>query len=176
MKKTLKIVATVFGLLCLVGGLGSFGKDMGTAIFGVVFGLVCLLPVALPMLKRKKEVKNAPVKPPVSSTSQSVGRIVTKVAGVTFNNEDGSSRQDLLRYIHDNAIKDDISLDTYEYKGEPAVRVLYGNACIGNIPKEDVGRVMRVFEKINRATINVESFKKGGKEIYRADLTLSYPE
>ena len=56
-----------------------------------------------------------------------------KVAGVTFNNQDGTSRQDLLRKF-DAVDEVAVSLQEHEHKGQPAFHVLVDGEIIGNIP------------------------------------------
>ena len=62
------------------------------------------------------------------------GRITTALAGVTFDNEDGTSRQKLLKDIKARSGDAELNLEEFEYKGQPAVRVLVDGECIGNIP------------------------------------------
>lgn len=65
-------------------------------------------------------------------------RIQFSVAGVTFDNEDGTSRQQILKGFYENRgySKRDISLQQYEYNGAPAVYVVAKGKIIGNVPKE----------------------------------------
>lgn len=65
-----------------------------------------------------------------------------KTVGVTFTNEDGSSRQDLIRrlYYHEPPFEDkeiELALEEYEYKGEPAFKVLANGHQIGCLSKTD---------------------------------------
>lgn len=67
-----------------------------------------------------------------------------KVVGVTFKNEDGKSRQTLLRKLHfgdapfnsDEGV--DITIERGEYQGEPAFSVFAEGHQVGNISKDDV--------------------------------------
>lgn len=63
-----------------------------------------------------------------------VKKITTKVVGVTFNNEDGSSRQDNIALL---SIDDEVNLELFYYNDEPAYLVtdIYGNG-IGVLNKE----------------------------------------
>lgn len=65
-----------------------------------------------------------------------------KVAGVTFKNEKGASRQTILRKIkfNDNPFDEYIELELrqYEYDGSPAYGVYANNLQIGNIPTDKV--------------------------------------
>lgn len=111
------------------------------------------------------------------------GRIVTNIAGVTFQNEDGSSRQAALKDAYVNGNVGTVELEAFEYKGEEAIRVLYEGACIGNIPRARVAEVLPIMDKITAGYIDAEPFERDedryGNEIqperiYRADLTLIY--
>lgn len=116
------------------------------------------------------------------------GRITVALAGVTFDNDDGTSRQRLLKDLKARGGDADLNLQEFEYKGQPAVRVLVDGECIGNIPKTKVQEVLDVFDRIENASLNVECFhpddddfedEAGSKRrkretIYRADLTIIY--
>lgn len=58
----------------------------------------------------------------------------TRVVGVSFKNEDGTSRQEILSESYEG---ESVSLDYYEYNGEPAYAVIdfLGNQ-IGNLSRE----------------------------------------
>lgn len=95
--------------------------------------------------------------------------IFCKVVGVTFDNEDGTNRQDLLQAIRKELVSEadpedlyggysnkeiiedgldyvpetldmdfPVTLQQYDFNGEPAVAVIYNNNVIGNLPKEYV--------------------------------------
>lgn len=111
------------------------------------------------------------------------GRIMTNLAGVTFENEDGSSRQRALQ----SAMADEgigaITLELYEYKGKDAIRVEYEGVGVGNIPQNRVAEVSAVLNRITAAELHVNRFvpededdkTRGlGGVIYRADLTIVY--
>lgn len=115
------------------------------------------------------------------------GRIVTAIAGVTFKNDDGSSRQAILKDIKARGgYAADLDLEEYEYKGKPAVRVLVEGEQVGNIPRSMVPEVLEVLNRIEYASIMVETFRpeeeideegnvrQRGELIYRADLSLTY--
>lgn len=110
------------------------------------------------------------------------GRMVTRLAGVTFDNPDGSSRQKNLRAAYEDNCDGDITLDVYLYNGADAIRVLYEGREIGNIPAATVTDVMAVFDRVDDASLAVEIFEpddwdengRKPQKIYRADLTLIY--
>lgn len=109
------------------------------------------------------------------------GRFVTNIAGVTFNNDDGSSRQNYLRDLEARGGEGEVTLEEYYYKGHPAVHVMINGKCIGNIPKDRVQEALDIMDKeITFAHLNIETFEPYDededrpKKIYRADLTMVY--
>lgn len=115
------------------------------------------------------------------------GRIKTAIAGVTFKNEDGASRQALLKDLKASGGFDaELHLEEYEYKGAPAIRVTVDGEQIGNIPKSRVAEVSAVLDRLESASLEVETFRpeeeededgnvrQRGELIYRADLYLVY--
>lgn len=63
-----------------------------------------------------------------------------KVVGVTFKNEDGSSRQNILKDIYQKKPPFDKRLDIeiaeFEYEGEPAYHVNVNGKTIGNVSRD----------------------------------------
>lgn len=104
--------------------------------------------------------------------------LTTSVVGVTFDNEDGTKRQQCLEEILINGYKQ-ISLEDYEYNGEPAIHVIVDDMCIGNIAKVTVPEVMSFIDRISSASLDVSDFiadtpNGRGKRRYRAVLSLEY--
>lgn len=117
--------------------------------------------------------------------SRTHGQIVTKIAGVTFDNDDGSSRQRILKAAMAEEACGSIALELYDHRGADAIAVLYDDQEIGNIPKSRVAEVKAVMDRITAAHLDVGRFRpeddedegepRGvGEYIYRADLTLVY--
>ena len=114
------------------------------------------------------------------------GRIITPIAGVTFDNDDKTSRQRILKDLMATGGDIEITLDTYDYNGSPAIHVIANDMCIGNIPKKQVKIVLDVLDLLESGTLSINTFrpeeeiddegniKKRGELIYRADLTLVY--
>lgn len=111
-----------------------------------------------------------------------IGWYEFSVAGVTFSNDNGSSRQKILSelYAAQLAEDDDISvtLEPFEYDGEPAIHVLVNGRCVGNVPKQEVEAVSEIMAKSVKE-IKVDWFEpkdagSSSKRIYRADVTLSH--
>lgn len=75
-----------------------------------------------------------------------------KIVGVTFENDNGTDRQQLLKKIYNRAVKElkagpwldvdyDVSFRSYEFEGSPALAVLIDGYEIGNIAADSVNFV-----------------------------------
>lgn len=110
----------------------------------------------------------------VRTTSGTARGRVFPVAGVTFDNDDGSSRQEILRGLCEGSLEGsaDCWLEPYLYEGKMALRVKVGSDCVGNIRKNDV---QSAIDCINNSQIGAhleaELFETDdGRELYRADV------
>lgn len=108
------------------------------------------------------------------------GRIFTKVVGVTFNNDDGTSRQDILREAYAEDCDGRLALQVYYFEGKECVSVLYDDMCIGVIPSYNTSEVIKIMKQISAMSLNVEAFIPDDdddprpEKIYRADLSIVY--
>ena len=152
MKKT-KIILIVLAILFVVSGISYLSTNAAvgllTSAIGIVLGVVAFL-------KSKKEksagVKSgsslstppAPASAPVQENPNKIHYTfhVICVAGVTFKNEDGKSRQTLLRKIkfQDPPFDGELRLEVreHEFEGEFALGVFVNGQQIGNVPKDDL--------------------------------------
>ncbi len=138
--------------------------------------------------KKKKDVIEAPQPVDLSHLER---QMMFDVAGVTFDNEDGTDRQDIIKGIRNELVSDcersdlyggytakeikeddveitetdglDFGVDfrMYEFKGAPAVYVLYDDQIIGNVPKEDVPRFLQLLAESSSCTAT--AYLTGGK-------------
>lgn len=135
----------------------------------------------------KAETERAAEKARQDEWDRTHGRIVTAVAGVTFKNDDGSSRQAILKDLKARGGDDaELTLEEYDYKGQPAIRIMIDGEQIGNVPKRRVPEVSAVLDRLDTARLHVETFRPEDEEdedgnvrhrgelIYRADLYLVY--
>lgn len=68
------------------------------------------------------------------STKKKLKVFATYIAGVTFNNEDGTNRKKILATLQQN---EELQLEPYLYEGAKAVKILTKKGqMIGNIPKD----------------------------------------
>ena len=112
-----KVILLVVAALFAVSGLTALPSGNITGGVGcIVIAAVC----AYFGLKKKsagKENGNRTPAPAAASGSRVLDTIRTKVVGVTFNNEDGENRQDILSKMSGS---EDITVEKYTYNGEPA--------------------------------------------------------
>lgn len=96
-----------------------------------------------------------------------------KVAGVTFNNKDGSSRQELLRKF-DAADEVAVSLLEHEHKGAPAFHVLVDGEIIGNIPLDKTAFILENREGIGFDDIEIAIYRGKDGETFGATVYIPY--
>lgn len=76
-----------------------------------------------------------------------------KIVGVTFANEEPPyrNRQAILRELdNEGAPASDLSLDTYDYEGKPAVGLYYNGEQVGNISRSDLKELLPLMERYER--------------------------
>lgn len=87
-----------------------------------------------------------------------------KVAGVTFD-----GHQSLLREIYRNhedfAEDPTVTLEPFQYEGNPAYHVLADGKCIGNIPAEDIEFCSSILSRVSSIDLTVDRFVPEGKEV-----------
>lgn len=102
-----------------------------------------------------------------------------KVVGVTFSNDDGTNRQELLRKIKgkETPFKGFInySLRKYSYEGKTAVAVLANGITIGNVPKENAENIAKHMQYISNVFVRVFGGEDGKKYGAIVRLTVTPP-
>lgn len=134
--------------MLIVGGivtLGSFGLFSESVFGGIVLlllggGLIALFFIILARKKKSDEAAQAEPAPKIREN------ISFKVAGVSFSNDDGKSRQDIIKEIK-RSKEAYIRLERYEYNGKPAIAVYADGEKIGNVPSDLVDRVNKAWTK-----------------------------
>lgn len=104
-----------------------------------------------------------------------------KVAGVTFNNDDGTSRQSVLRklHFHDSPFNEyaDVEIKQYEFKDQLAYGIYVNDMQIGNIPADLISFIQENIERIESIS-HIDVYgggKKDGKPIsYGCKITLRF--
>ena len=120
-------------------------------------------------------------------TADDSGSVTFRVAGTTFDNGDGTSRQDILRHLKfgDAPWADDpddltATLEEETFEGEPAFAVLINGYRVGSVPKKMIPQVQKAQEHV--ATCFVSSVRilgggtsEDGKQLsYGCEITLEY--
>jgi len=100
-----------------------------------------------------------------------------RVAGVTFDNDDNTSRQTILRKIKGKKRpfdkKQNVVLEQYSFKGQPAISIEVNGFQIGNIPKEDVPFIIKNADKM----VGIDDLYVGlGESCYYARLKIRIKE
>ena len=103
-------------------------------------------------------------------------RLAFPVDGVTANNDDGSSRQEILQALCDGEDMAIVELwfDDYLFDGKLHIRVMTDQGCIGEIRLKDVATVRSYFGKSVRmiyGELNREE-RENGTQVYLADVVI----
>lgn len=181
MKKSAIVLFVLAGLF-LIGSLSFIASGeyvnllVGIIIAGVLafFGYRSYFTEKAKVEKQKREEEELAEKR--KRYAETHMRVEFAVAGVTFKNDDGTSRQSILKRMS----KEDFvvtSLGEFEYEGSPAVAVLLDDERIGSVPGKSLPDVLPLFtegKKLSSITSDIEDFEdEDGKKIYRCDVTLS---
>lgn len=135
---------------------------------------------ARPDLQQITRTTNIPIR---SNPSPSYKYITIRVVGVTFDNENGTNRQNILRHIRfRDPPFDDVEvcaeLHPYDFNGEDAISVLVADQTIGNIPKTRVQEIMDHWENLEGITaIDIIGGGKdefGNRLNYGAEITIRF--
>lgn len=132
-------------------------------------------------------LRKIPQKVSSASPSESLPKYVYinfNVSGVTYNNEDGINRQDLLRKIKfgdepfENSDSLVVALKPSTYKGNLCIECRVNDSMIGYVPKEMVDEVAQAIKKdgvcVSGFSI-VGGGKKNGEHIhYGAQVAIRY--
>lgn len=176
----------ILGGFLILSALGLFG--MGDYALGIFWAAVGSALIAYGIHRNKQRQAQAqqqtvivnnytmPQGPGtvVRHTSSVPRRSVFPVAGVTFKNDDGSSRQEILRTICGGGEEGSTEawLEWYQYRGEDAYRVVTPEGIVGNIRKSDIQAAVTAIgaEKVR---LDVEQFENDDEVlIYRADVVV----
>lgn len=162
MKALFIILGSVLTVMCLLLTIVN-----PFALVGVAFGVFLIV---YGKKYKKPENRNAASQAPEQAVN------MFAVAGVTFKNDDGSSRQYILKKIEQSDDYSDSTayLEKYTYEGNPAISVSTVYGCVGNIRHNDVKTVLPLIEGDYIARIYVEHFEdENDKTIYRADVNIT---
>ena len=119
----------VVGIILDVAGFGSF---LGSQIVvGILFSIAGIALILLYVFIPSKPVQRIPFE--------------FKVAGVSYRNDDGTERQDLIKEIKaGKQVK--ITISPYQYNGKPAFGVYADGKQLGNVPSDLVDEIQKVYK------------------------------
>lgn len=125
-----------YGVAALFAVSGVVALPSGNITGGVgclVIAVVCAFAGMKGKTEQRADKKTAPHVAPASANERIVETIRTKLVGVTYDNEDGENRQDILSSMTGN---EEIEVEKYIFNGEPAAYVKCGNKVLGNLAAE----------------------------------------
>lgn len=139
-------------------------------------------------IREAREAEEAKRKAEREEWERTHGRMVFNIAGVTFTNDDGTKRQDLLKEVLASGGDCDVTFEEYEYNGKPAVRILYDRQhMLGNVPARMVGDFLKIMDNISAVNLDIQTFtpddvdddweegrKKNKEKLYRAEVHIVY--
>lgn len=122
-----------------------------------------------------------------SGSATDFGSITFRVAGTTFDNDDGSSRQDILRHLKfgDEPWADDpddllATIEEETFNGELAFSVLVNGYQVGFVPKGYIQKVAKARQNVSSCYVSSVKITGGGtaedgrKLSYGCTITLEY--
>ena len=140
-------------------------------------------------IREEREAEEARRKAAQAEFERTHGRMEFNIAGVTFKNDDGSKRQDLLKEALASDCDGGLSFEEYEYNGKPAVRIIYDDVHIlGNVPARMVSEFLNIVDKITSVNLDIKTFtpedvdddwddgpvRKNRERLYRAKVHIVY--
>jgi hypothetical protein len=117
---------------------------------------------------------NAPVAK-VRTVQTDYRRLAFPVDGVMKNNDDGSSRQEILTRLSSG---EDVSIakiwfDDYLFDGKLSIRVMTDEGCVGTIRQKDVATVRGYFgKKVHMIYLEISRMNDTEPAVYRADVVI----
>ena len=164
-----------YGVAALFAVSGVAALPSGNITGGVgclVIAAVCAFAGAKGKAEQQADKKPAPHVAPASTNERIAETIRTKLVGVTYDNEDGENRQDILSKMSGS---EDITVEKYTYNGEPAAYVKWGDKVIGNLSAELAGDLARKYPKA-RYTAEILEISGGGVQTFGCNIELDVIE
>ncbi len=166
-----QIILYIVAALFAVSGIVALPSGNITGGIGcIVIAAVCFLLARKPAKETagQQEEPRTTGTPAAASGSRIAETIRTKIVGVTFDNEDGENRQDILRTMTGD---EDIIVEKYTYNGEPAACIKWGNKVLGNLSAELAKDLARKYPQARYTAEILEISGGGGTNVrvqYRA--------
>lgn len=125
-----------YGVAALFAVSGAVALPSGNVTGGVgclVIAAVCAFVGAKGKAGQQTDKKSVSHVAPASANERIAETIRTKLVGVTYDNEDGENRQDILSSMTGD---EEVEVEKYIFNGEPAAYVKCGNKVLGNLAAE----------------------------------------
>lgn len=157
--------------------------DFTTSIIIIGAGFFLMLYLSVNHLLDLRQRRPAADPQPVDDS----GSFTFRAAGTTFDNDDGTSRQDILRHLKfgdppwtDDP--DDLAVDLQEitHDGQPAIAVLVNGYQIGFVPKNSIRQAQNALAHVSTCYVSDVRIIGGGTSddgrrlSYGCEITLSY--
>lgn len=163
-----QIILYAAAALFVVSGVAALPSGNITGGIGcIVIGAVCAFFAAKKAAEPQEKRSAAPT-PAAASGSRIAETIRTKIVGVTFDNEDGENRQDILQTMTGN---EDITVEKYTYNGEPAAHIKWGSKVLGNLSAELAKDLARKYPQARYAAKILE-ISGGGVQTFGCNIEL----
>lgn len=152
----------LYGLAALFVVCGVVALPSGNVTGGV--GCLVIAAACAFFGRKRKEAaepagKGKNTKQPIAHSGWKIAETIrTKIVGVTYDNEDGENRQDILSRMNG---EEDITIEKYTYNGEPAAYVKWGDKVLGNLSAELAKDLERKYPKA-RYTAEILEISGGG--------------
>lgn len=154
----------VLGVIMVLGAFSMFGDGSGDGFIAIIIGAALLAWWYLPRKSAADETAKV-------QAEQAARTYKFKVVGVTFDNDDGSSRQEALKAVYENGKTAPATFQKYVYEGEPAMYVFANGNCVGNVAAGQSTNVAALISNGRAGTLCVDKFKgEDGETIYYASL------
>ena len=155
--KIISFLCTAFGLAFLYTGI-TIPENTGNFVSGPLFILIGVVLFVIPRISADKktaaeheaEREEAHREKPDAPSDSEEKTISFRVAGVSFDNDDGTSRQDILRHLHfgdapyaDDPEDLDVEFIETDYQGDPAIEVHINGYQVGHVPQEKVSAMLK---------------------------------
>lgn len=181
---------------CLVAGFKQGGNALlGGAAVAALFAFLGIRQLtkgraaapARPAAAPDPQPASAPAPEPAPTQDKPAEQyhfVRFRVAGVTYKNDDRTDRQVILRHIkfrdepYVTGDSVDIHIQSFDYQGEPAYKVLVNDYQIGFVPKDKVQEVRDAID--SGATVSAFDITGGGtsggeKLSYGCEIILRWP-
>lgn len=164
-----------YGVAALFAVSGVVALPSGNITGGVgclVIAAVCAFAGMKGKTEQRADKKTAPHVAPASANERIVETIRTKLVGVTYDNEDGENRQDILSSMTGN---EEIEVEKYIFNGEPAAYVKCGNKVLGNLAAELAKDLAEKYPDA-RYTAEILEISGGGVQTFGCNIELDVIE